>query len=133
MADRLPPLWTRPQRGVVLAAVVLLIGWLAIRLWLNSAHVSDPQPQRPARNGELADRIDPNTADASTLAALPGLGPARAGDIIAYRNAFRHPDPVRRPFERAEDLLKVSGIGVSMMETMRPYLLFPTTQPTTRP
>ena len=130
---RLPPLWTPSQRGVIAAAVALLIAWFAIRLWLNPAHVSDPQPERPARYDELADRIDPNTADAATLAALPGLGPARARDIVAYRESFKHPDPARRPFERPEDLLKVKGIGGNMLETLRPYLMFPTTQPTTAP
>ena len=130
---RLPPLWTASQRGVIAGAIALLIAWLAIRLWLNPAHVSDPQPEFPARHDELADQIDPNTADASTLAALPGLGPAKARDIVAYRESFKHPDPNRRPFERPEDLLKVKGIGVNMLETIRPYLLFPTTHPTTLP
>lgn len=131
-ARRLPPPWTPSQRGVVAGAVALLIMWLAVRLWLNPSHVSNPQPERPARYDELADRIDPNTADEATLGALPGVGPARARDIVNYRDSFRHPEPGRRPFERPEDLLKVKGIGVSMMETLRPYLIFrPTTQPGT--
>ena len=130
---RLPPLWTPSQRAVVAAGLALLLAYLAIRLWLNPAHVSDPQPDRPARYDELADRIDPNTADAATLAALPGLGPNRAQDIVDYRESFTHADPTRRPFERPEDLLKIKGIGVSMLETLRPYLIFPTTQPTTAP
>ena len=130
---RLPPLWNPPQRGVVAFALAVLLVYLGVRLWLNPVHVSDPQPDVPARYDELADKIDPNSADADTLSALPGLGPARARDIVAYRESFTHVDPTRRPFERVEDLLKVKGIGVSMMETLRPYLIFPTTQPSTRP
>jgi competence ComEA-like helix-hairpin-helix protein len=128
--NRLPPPWTTPQRAVVAGAVAVLLVYLAVRLLLNPLHVSNPQPELPSRYDELADKIDPNTADAATLAALPGLGPARARDIVAYRETFKHPDPTRRPFETPEDLLKVKGLGVSMLETMRPYLLFPTTAPT---
>ena len=131
--NRLPPLWTTPQRAVVAGAVVVLLVYLAVRLLLNPLHVSDPQPDVPSRYDELADKIDPNAADANTLAALPGLGPARARDIVAYRESFKHADPTRRAFETPEDLLKVKGIGVSMLETMRPYLLFPTTRPTSYP
>jgi competence ComEA-like helix-hairpin-helix protein len=132
-SNRLPPLWTTPQRAVVAGAVAILLAYLAVRLLLNPLHVSDPQPDVPSRYDELADKIDPNTANANTLAALPGLGPARARDIVAYRESFKHADPTRRPFETPEDLLKVKGIGVSMLETMRPYLHFAATQRATQP
>lgn len=47
--------------------------------------------------------IDPNRADAATLEALPGIGPARALAIVAARE--------RSPFRRIEDLARVPGIG----------------------
>jgi competence ComEA-like helix-hairpin-helix protein len=47
--------------------------------------------------------IDPNRADAATLEALPGIGPARALAIVAARE--------RGPFRRVEDLSRVPGIG----------------------
>ena len=47
--------------------------------------------------------IDPNRADAATLEALPGIGPARALAIVAARE--------RAPFRRVEDLTRVPGIG----------------------
>ena len=59
-------------------------------------------PRGPARL--LAGlRIDPNTADAATLDALPGIGPGRAAAIVAERGRGR--------FERVEELARVPGIG----------------------
>lgn len=48
--------------------------------------------------------VDINTADATALDALPGIGPATAEAIIAYREA-------NGPFKRGEDLQNVKGIG----------------------
>jgi DNA uptake protein ComE-like DNA-binding protein len=102
-------------------------------MYRNRTYISDPQPARPARELDLADRIDPNTADVATLAALPGLGMKRAEDIVRYREQFQRENPGRRAFARAQDLLKIKGIGYSMMVQLAPYLLFPDTAPATTP
>jgi hypothetical protein len=135
MSQRRPPeVWTAPQRGVLIVLLVGLLVYLVVRVLLNPLYVSDPQPARPPRYDELADKIDPNTADWQTLAALPGLGEKRAKTIIEYREAFTKEHPERVAFEEPEDLLLVRGIGPSMFATLRPYLLFPpTTQPASRP
>ena len=124
--------WTASQRGVIIALLGGLLVYLVVRLLLNPQYVGDPQPARPSRYDDLADRIDPNTADWQTLAALPGLGEKRAKTIIEYRNAFTNQHPDHLAFEEPEDLMLVRGIGPSMLATLRPYLLFPpTTQPAT--
>jgi competence protein ComEA len=96
--------------------------------------VSDPQPDVPSRALELLDRIDPNTADAETLAALPQLGLKRAQTIIDYRERYKQSrpnDPIA--FKRLDDLLRIKGIGVATIDHLQPYLRFPATAPSTQP
>lgn len=56
-------------------------------------------------------RIDLNTADATTLQTLPGVGPVTAEAIIAYRE--------QTPFATVDDLLLVKGIGPKTVESLR--------------
>jgi hypothetical protein len=134
---RLPEVWTASQRGVLIALLGWFLVYLIIRLILNPLYVSNPQPARPPRYDDLADKIDPNTADWQTLAALPALGEKRAKTIVEYRDAFTKEHPDHLAFEEPEDLLLVRGIGPSMLATLKPYLLFPApgvaTQPATAP
>lgn len=48
--------------------------------------------------------ININTAQAIDLETLPGIGPQKALDIIAYRNR-------NGPFEQIDDIIKINGIG----------------------
>jgi hypothetical protein len=123
--------WTLPQRRVLLALLAVLLPVLALRYACNPAYVPDPQPPYPSRYEELADKIDPNTADLPTLSALPTIGERRAQDVIDYREQRRVSMPDRPAFSRVEDLLRIKGFGASSIETLRPYLVFP--QGTTRP
>jgi competence ComEA-like helix-hairpin-helix protein len=70
---------------------------------------------RPGPKPAPADVLDLNGADAQTLAALPGIGPALAGRIVAEREA-------RGPFASPEDLLRVPGIGPGRLERIRPFV-----------
>jgi len=81
----------------------------------------------------LADRLDPNVATWQELAVLPQLGEKRAREIVAYRAQYRSDKRGNTPFTRAEDLLKIRGVGVALVETLRPHLMFPATQPSTAP
>jgi DNA uptake protein ComE-like DNA-binding protein len=127
-----PQLWTAGQRVALLAIVAAMLVYLTIRYLINPTYVSNPQPVEPARASELVDRIDPNTADISTLAALPTLGEKRAKLVIDYRESHRAAKPNGVVFERLEDLLRIRGIGVATIDQLRPYLAFPTTAPTTK-
>jgi DNA uptake protein ComE-like DNA-binding protein len=55
-------------------------------------------------------RIDINTATEKELRMIPGVGPVMASRIIAAR-----------PFNSADDLKKVNGIGDKKYATIRPY------------
>jgi competence ComEA-like helix-hairpin-helix protein len=74
----------------------------------------------------LVDRLDPNTADWQTLAALPGMGEKHARDIVAYRERFTADHPGKLAFTTAEDMLRIRGIGVATLKTLEPHLVFPT-------
>jgi competence ComEA-like helix-hairpin-helix protein len=124
--------WSASQRSVLIGLLLVLILFYGIRYYRNSVYVPDPQPPRPFRADEVADRIDPNTADRQTLAALPIIGEKRASDIIAYREQFQKDHPGDIPFKQIEDLENIKGIGIATVETLQPYLLFPKVS-TTKP
>jgi competence ComEA-like helix-hairpin-helix protein len=115
-------LWSTSQRHglvLILAGILIILG---IRLILNPARIDVPtHPQF-----QLADRLDPNTASAPELAAIPGLGEKRAEAIVEYRQHYRADHPTGQPFKELRDLERITGIGVAMTENMEPYLLFPT-------
>ena len=56
-------------------------------------------------------KVDLNTADATTLETLPGVGPVTAQAIISHRS--------QQPFASVEDLLLVKGIGPKTFESLK--------------
>lgn len=69
--------------------------------------VSEAEEQKKAEEAAEMGLVNINTADAAQLMTLPGIGEARARDIIAYREA-------NGAFQSKEDLQKVSGIKENM-------------------
>ncbi|WP_395787101.1 ComEA family DNA-binding protein [Aquimonas sp.] len=64
-----------------------------------------------------ADKVNINTADAATLAAvLNGIGPAKAEAIVAYRSE-------NGPFRSADQLAEVRGIGLATVEKNRDLIV----------
>jgi competence protein ComEA len=57
-------------------------------------------------------RVNLNTADLAALDTLPGVGPATAAKIVAWREQHGR-------FASVEDLLDVSGIGEAKFEGLR--------------
>ena len=59
-----------------------------------------------------SDKININTADATGLDKLPGIGPAKAADIISYRESHGG-------FKSIEEINNVKGIGDATFEKMK--------------
>jgi competence protein ComEA len=66
---------------------------------------------RPGRDGP----IDLNSASEADLLTLPGIGPARARAILAYRRD-------KGSFAAVSDLGRVTGFGRSLVARLTPYL-----------
>lgn len=78
--------------------------------------------QRPAQTQTVPETspsaplmVDVNTADSAALQTLPGIGPRRAADIIAYREEHG-------PFRYAEEITRVPGIGEGILADIVDYI-----------
>jgi competence protein ComEA len=69
----------------------------------------------PRRGDEEYRKIDLNTATLEELVLLPGLGPKKAGAVIAWREEHGR-------FESVDALVKVKGIGKITLERLAPYV-----------
>lgn len=66
-----------------------------------------------------AEPVDINTADAATLAeSLNGVGQSKAEAIVEYREAHG-------PFEHADELVNVKGIGLRTVDRNRERIQLP--------
>jgi len=103
----------RPRRSVVTPLVALACLAIALGIFLALRRASRDTP----RAGELpAAQIDINTADAATLMVLPSIGSALSQRIVEDRAA-------NGPYGRPEDLLRVRGVTVEVLERIRPFLV----------
>jgi len=69
----------------------------------------------PARAGKGVDGVvNLNTAEPGVLGLLPGIGPAKAAQIVAYRK--------RHPFRTVDELVRIRGIGRKMVRHLRAHL-----------
>jgi len=59
--------------------------------------------------------VNLNTATASELQQVPGIGPSTADKILKMRKSYG-------PFKSVDDLRAIKGIGPKRMEKMRKYL-----------
>lgn len=92
---------------------------------ITAAHPGSSASLQPAASGSMDESrpdsllegevIDLNTAAPEDLERLPGIGPAKAEAIAAYREEHG-------PFRTADQLMEVSGIGEATLEALRPYI-----------
>jgi competence protein ComEA len=83
----------------------------ALVLGLVLATASAPVLAAPKLSGV----VNVNTASPAQLSLLPGIGDARAREIVAARTK-------QGGFKRVEDLLAIKGIGEASLAKLRPYV-----------
>ncbi len=70
---------------------------------------------QPARASKAVDGVvNINTAEVGVLGLLPGIGPAKAAQIVVYRR--------RHPFRTVDELVRIKGIGRKMVRRLRAHL-----------
>jgi competence protein ComEA len=112
-------IFTREERAVVLFLVAsIVVGSLVLsvgRVDPSSSEVLSAGAQE-ATGSEAGRplRVNINTGNASELERLPGVGPARAREIVRLRNE-------RGAFGTVDELLDVRGIGPVTLERLRPF------------
>ena len=75
----------------------------------------DPSQPDPGTYAVGAQRVNLNSASQSELERLPGIGPARARAILAYRRA-------KGPFAVVSDLRAVPGLTRKLVEQLGPLV-----------
>ena len=120
---------TGRERGALAALGALALAALAVLAWQRrsapltmtaapapTAGYAAPVPSASwDRRLAEARQVDVNTADASQLERLPGVGPALARRIVEDREA-------RGAFHSLEDLARVRGIGSKTLDGARDYI-----------
>ena len=87
----------------------------ALSLLATSAQaLAEPPSPGPLARPQLT--VDLNQATEHELVQLPGIGPARAQAILAFRARYG-------PFRRISQLLRVRGIGRATLRRLRPFLV----------
>ncbi len=84
--------------------------------WIGCA--GDPGASRPLTGTELVllgRRVDLDRGSAADLAAVPGIGPGLAAEVVRDREE-------RGPFRSVDALRRVRGIGPARLEKARPFL-----------
>lgn len=99
------------KQNLLLARIAVLIVLVPVGLVGNSSCVRrsrqssfETQSNRPAPAAEMSQKININTASASDLEKLPGVGEVLAERIVSHRTQHG-------PFRRVEHLMMVRGIS----------------------
>ena len=104
-----------PGFQIAVLFVVFGVGFF-LGSWRMRSRSADVQIRTRAvpieTTAEPLTRIDLNSADSETLQTLPGIGPALAERILAYREE-------RGPFTYAYEITNIAGIGSATYEKLR--------------
>ena len=114
----------------VLAICFAFTAFLAVRLLMLSSEsgisvsvssrASEEEIMTPGSTGysqrKTPSPVELNSCSSEALQQLPGLGRVLADSVIAYRDEHG-------PFATPEDIMKVPGIGESIYEQIKDYII----------
>lgn len=101
--------------NTVLAVILLAFAGLSQAVEVTPVPSTATATANSAAEQASAQRINLNTADATQLQALKGVGPSTAESIIQWRDA-------NGPFTSVDQLLAVKGIGEKTLAGLRDNL-----------
>ena len=124
--DRAQMAYNRRRRYLLLLIIIVLMSVLCLYQWSeNRYHVSQLSAAYRQATERLADKVNPNRAEAASLVRLPGIGPMKAQAIIEYRQKKLATNQKQNIiFSCANDLEQVKGIGPGTVENIKEYLVF---------
>lgn len=102
---------------VLCLTAAVMGGYLLIRAYAWPTRHVIAMPIHPADTSSAYQGVlivDINSSPRDSLELLEGIGPVLADRIASYRE--------RRPFESVDDLSRVTGIGRSTIDKLRPHL-----------
>jgi len=82
----------------------------------DAAPPNDSKAATQAPAAATANAININTADASSLQVIPGIGPSKAAAIVADRTT-------NGPFKDCSDLQRVRGVGAATIDGLGGYCI----------
>jgi len=99
-------------------ALVRVLVALFLALPAGQAAAEEPPSPNAAEVGENAPQksVDLNKATEAELLELPGVGPARAKAILAFRESHGG-------FQSASQLLRIKGFGRATFKRLRPLVV----------
>ena len=105
------------KKSAAMLLSFLLVGGFFVFLLFFLSPGSGGTVIRPERSREPEDaRIDLNRASVEELQEIPGIGPVLSEAIVAWREE-------NGPFQQAEDLLQVPGIGEKTVDAIKDELV----------
>lgn len=114
--------WTAGERRALTVLGALALAGLGVLAWQQRRAPLTierlPLPETAAAWDQAlaqARQVDVNRADVAELERLPGVGPALAGRIVAYRTQHG-------PFASVKDVARVAGIGPKTLAALADHL-----------
>ena len=93
----------------ILTITAAAIAIVSAAIWLVRDARDLSETFRPTEGSLI---VNVNTATREELISIPGIGAARAAQIIAGR-----------PYETVDELEKIAGIGLDSLESLRPFVI----------